>query len=420
MPADAKLRLWTEFEEAITSGLFSGASLLISGGVEPDLEDTWGTVESGGVPVSPSTCFDLASLTKPLVTAPLCMVAVSRSLISLEDTLPRFFPGLVPKDKEGISIRNLLSHSSGFPAYERFYQGLIGVPAQDRQSALVSMILKTPLDAAPGKKAQYSDIGFILLGLILERRMGAGLDRLARDFLFDPLGIDDLHYCRLDARTSDPGQMRDDNGWTADDQDAPGRRRGDAQSVAPASQSPRVLASVAYAATELCPWRKRLLRGEVDDKNAWILNGVAGHAGLFGTASGVFKLISSLWNIYEGNVSNRFLPREIVRLFWTRTEDAEGSSEWCMGYDTPSRNGYTSTGRYFSDDTIGHLGFTGVSFWLDLDKRVMVILLTNRVYPTRQNNAIRLLRPVLHDIIMENLVMEDGGKITENGGKKAE
>ncbi len=158
-----------------------------------------------------------------------------------------------------------------------------------------------------------------------------------------------------------------------------------------------------YAATQFCPWRKRLLFGEVDDENAWTLNGVSGHAGLFGTARGIFKLLSFLWNIYEGNLTDPLWPRDLVRLFWTRTEVAEGLSDWCLGYDTPSRKGYSSAGRYFSGNTIGHLGFTGVSFWLDLEKRILVILLTNRVHPTRQNDEIRQLRPVLHDIVMEAL-----------------
>ena len=387
MPADSQLRLGSEFREAIGRGLFSGASLLISGGLGPDFECTWGTVESGGVPVTLATRFDLASLTKPLVTAPLCMVAVLRGLVSLDDPLSRFFPGLVPADKESITIRSLLSHSSGLPAYEPFYPELIKLPEEARRTALASMILKTPLDAAPGKRAQYSDLGFMLLGLILERQMGGRLDHLARDFLFDPLGIDELHFCPIGPAPSVPGPR---------------------SSV------------LSYAATQFCPWRNRLLRGEVDDENAWALNGVAGHAGLFGTARGVFNLLSFLWNIYEGNVSDELWPREIVRLFWTRTKVAEGSNGWCLGYDTPSQKGPSSAGRYFSGNTIGHLGFTGVSFWLDLEKRVLVILLTNRVHPTRQNDAIRQLRPVLHDCIMEALVTENETWKTENGGRRTQ
>ena len=165
--------------------LFRGFSSHFSGPA-PIFERTWGSVESGGAPVTPSTRFDLASLTKPLVTAPLCMAAIERGLLSLDDPISRFFPGSVPGDKEGITVRSLLSHSSGLPAYEPFYLELIKLPPEARRNALASMILQTPLDNPPGKTANYSDLGFMLLGLILERQMGDRLDRLARDFLFAP------------------------------------------------------------------------------------------------------------------------------------------------------------------------------------------------------------------------------------------
>ncbi len=374
MPADSGRLLDSEFKAAIRRGAFSGASLLISRGWALDFERAWGAVESGGVAVNRSTRFDLASLTKPLVTAPLCIAAVARGLLNLDDPLSRFFPGSVPRDKEGITVRSLLSHSSGLPAYEPFYPELIKLPPKARPNVLASMILQTALDAPPGKTANYSDLGFMLLGLILERQMGAGLDRLAQDFLFARLGIDELHFCPI----SPPSSVL-------------------SPALGPQSSV------LTFAATQFCPWRKRLLFGEVDDENAWTLNGVCGHAGLFGTARGVLKLLSFLWNIYEGNLTDPLWPRSLVRLFWTRTRVAEGLSDWCLGYDTPSRKGYSSAGRYFSRNTIGHLGFTGVSFWLDLEKRVLVILLTNRVHPTRQNDEIRQLRPVLHDIIMEAL-----------------
>jgi len=370
LPVDSGRLLDSEFKAAIRRGVFSGASLLISRGWAPDFERTWGTVESGGVAVKRSTRFDLASLTKPLVTAPLCIAAVERGLFNLDDPLSRFFPGSVPADKGGITVRSLLSHSSGLPAYEPFYLELIKLPPKARPNALASMILQTTLDTPPGKTANYSDLGFMLLGLILERQMGARLDRLAQDFLFARLGIDELHFCPISPQSS---------------------------VLSPQSSV------LTYAATQFCPWRKRLLFGEVDDENAWTLNGVSGHAGLFGTARAVFKLLCFLWNIYEGNLTDPLWPRSLVRLFWTRTQVAEGLSDWCLGYDTPSRKGYSSAGRYFSRNTIGHLGFTGVSFWLDLGKRVLVILLTNRVHPTRQNDEIRQLRPVLHDIVMEAL-----------------
>jgi CubicO group peptidase (beta-lactamase class C family) len=398
LPADSGRRLHCELKAAIRRGAFSGASLLISRDWAPDFEREWGTVESGGVAVNRSTRFDLASLTKPLVTAPLCIAAVERGLLNLDDTLSRFFPGSVPSDKEGITVRSLLSHSSGLPAYQPFYLELIKLPPKARPNALASMILQTALDTAPGKTANYSDLGFMLLGLILERQMGGRLDRLAQDFLFAPLGIDELHFCPIDERKTENGSLKTHVG------EGTSVLRPPSSVLRPPSSVLRPPSSdLRYAATQLCPWRKRLLFGEVDDENAWTLNGVSGHAGLFGTARAVFKLLCFLWNIYEGNLTDPLWPRDLVRLFWTRTEVAEGLSGWCLGYDTPSRKGYSSAGRYFSSNTIGHLGFTGVSFWLDLEKRVLVILLTNRVHPTRQNDEIRQLRPVLHDIIMESI-----------------
>jgi serine-type D-Ala-D-Ala carboxypeptidase len=202
LPADLGQRLDSELEAAICRGAFSGASLLISRGWEPDFERVWGTVESGGVAVNRSTRFDLASLTKPLVTAPLCIAAVASGFLDLDDSLSRFFPGSVPGDKEAITVKSLLSHSSGLPAYEPFYRELIKLPPEARPNALASMILQTALDTPPGKTANYSDLGFMLLGLILERQMGSRLDRLAQDLLFAPLGIDELHFCPISWRES--------------------------------------------------------------------------------------------------------------------------------------------------------------------------------------------------------------------------
>ena len=194
LSAEWQSSLDAQFEAALLRGVFSGASLLISRHLEPLFERTWGRVETMGAPLTPAVRFDLASLTKPLVTAPLCMRALESGLFDLGDSLSKFFPGCVPGDKETITVRSLLSHSSGLPAYAPFYLELIKLPSGQRRAALASMILKTPLDNPPGKAANYSDLGFMLLGLILERQMGGRLDLLARDLLFAPLGIDQLHF----------------------------------------------------------------------------------------------------------------------------------------------------------------------------------------------------------------------------------
>lgn len=391
LPADSRHRFDAAFKSAIAQGVFPGASLLVARDRKVIFEGTWGSVKTGGAPVSTTIRFDLASLTKPLVTAPLCMIAVEGGTFGLDDSITRFFPGLVPKDKEAITLRSLLTHSSGLPPYAPFYLELTKSAARQRRDELASMILKTPLESAPGKTANYSDLGFMLLGLILERQLGARLDRLARKLLFEPLGIDELHFCPLPSPVSAATTLRQDGPSVSTD----GRSR--------------------YAATQYCPWRKRLLWGEVDDENCWTLDGVAGHAGLFGTARGVFQLLNFLWGLYEGdgraessdfwtcgNASPRISPKTL-RLFWTRADPA-GSSGWCLGFDTPSRKGYSSAGGLVSQKAVGHLGFTGVSFWLDLENRVLIILLTNRVHPTRKNDQIRQFRPMLHDIVMKELL----------------
>ncbi len=395
LSADSRSRLDEEFEAAVSRGVFSGASLLVSSHRKVVFERMWGRVETTGAPLTPAVRFDLASLTKPLVTAPLCMTAVQGGSFDLDDPISRFFPGRVPEDKTAITVRSLLSHSSGLPPYAPFYLELIKLPSGARKEALASMILQTPLDNPPGKAANYSDLGFMLLGLILERQLAGRLDRLAGNLLFTPLGIDELHFCLL-------------NGGEDSDTVPPSSPAATLQAGNPAG------APGAYAATQFCPWRKKLLSGEVDDENAWALDGVAGHAGLFGTARGVFELLSFLWDLYEGEcrppspASVPPLPligAEIVRLFWTRAElGAEAPSTWCLGFDTPSPEGYSSAGGVVSKKAVGHLGFTGVSFWLDLENRVLIILLTNRVHPTRKNDEIRRFRPLLHDIVMKALL----------------
>ena len=160
--ADLRSRLDEEFEAAVSRGVFSGASLLVSRHRNVVFERTWGRVETTGAPLTPAVRFDLASLTKPLVTATLCMTAVEGGSIDLDDPISRFFPGCVPEDKTAITVRSLLSHSSGLPAYAPFYLELIKLPSGARKDALASMILQAPLANPPGKAANYSDLGFML------------------------------------------------------------------------------------------------------------------------------------------------------------------------------------------------------------------------------------------------------------------
>jgi CubicO group peptidase (beta-lactamase class C family) len=416
-------RLDRLFVEALVERTFSGASLLVA---RPDLvlfHKTWGLTHQGGCVVDEHTFFDLASLTKPLATAPLCMRAVGEGKIALDDTLLQFFPSdLLPADKRGISIRQLLSHSSGFPAYEPFYRKLIFIEPSRRQLSLLEEILHTPLVSDPGTASCYSDLGFMLLGMILEIVYGRPIDQLASQFLFQPLGLGfECPNIALHAQEGTPTKAALNTSLTHD--------RGPSTSSAPCSLPPtpysllpdneaalgfcRSLAPTdptilserptaterVFAATEDCPWRKRLLAGEVHDENAYCLGGVAGHAGLFGTTHGVFELLAFLWKVYRGIVSDQSWTAEVVQEFWTR-HSAVPETTWMLGYDSPSPDN-SSAGNHFSPGSPGHLGFTGTSFWFDLVQEVLVILLTNRVYPTRENDRLKRFRPAVHNLVME-------------------
>ncbi len=262
-----------------------------------------------------------------------------------------------------------MSHSSGLPAYEPFYRELIALEPSQRQDDLLAKVLRTPVMARPGAASCYSDLGFMLLTRVLESVYGSPLDHLASPSLASE-GDGSLGFYRLRVPT-DP-------------------------TLAPERLVP---VTGAVAATEYCPWRKRLLVGEVHDENAYCLGGVAGHAGLFGNAHGIYRLLVFLWKVQRGSIEHPFWVPEVVREFW-RKQSALPNGTWTLGFDTPSPQN-SSAGNYFSPRSIGHLGFTGTSFWFDLDREILIILLTNRVYPTRENERLKSFRPLLHNLVME-------------------
>jgi len=156
-----------------------------------------------------------------------------------------------------------------------------------------------------------------------------------------------------------------------------------------------------FAATGFCSWRKRIIQGEVHDENAYATGGFSGHAGLFGDARSVYSITKMLLDHWRGKRSDFFEP-DTVREFF-RVQKIVQDSTWALGWDTPSDDG-SSSGRYFSKQSVGHSGFTGVSIWMDLQRAIIVILLTNRIHPSRDNQKIRSFRPIIHDLIMYPLV----------------
>ena len=364
------------FADALAARSFSGASCLVAGARNILFETACGAVgfTPGAAAITTNTWFDLASLSKPLVTASLCMVAVSQGWLDLDTPLEQLLAHrYVPADKARITLRQLLNHCSGLPAYRPFYRNLSDVALPMRRETLITWILQESLLSSPQTLSVYSDLGFMVVADILEHHLAMALDAAATMFLFQPLGIADLGFRSAALNESPPDP------------------RGTASPSTP----------VRFAQTEWCPWRRRQLSGEVHDENASALGGVAGHAGLFGTARGMYRWLSFLWDVHEGRATSPWLTAPVVRSFWQRQELVAGST-WALGFDTPSAAD-SSAGDHFSPHTVGHLGFTGTSFWLDLDQEIMIILLTNRVHQGRNGIAIKAFRPQLHNAVMETL-----------------
>ena len=228
-----------------------------------------------------------------------------------------------------------------------------------RRDALHRMLVDEPLVHPIGDRVLYSDLGFMILAWLIEYAGGLPLDRFVSEKIYQPLGVDNLFFA-----AGTDSQARD-----------------------------------MFAATEMCSWRNRLLVGQVHDENAYVVGGVQGHAGLFGTAAAVHKLLSELLFSYHGDPGRSLFHTDLVRLFFERLPGAERT----LGFDMPAAE-KSSAGSLFSTDTVGHLGFTGTSFWMDLNRSIIVILLTNRVHPTRENEAIKTFRPQLHDEVMGEIL----------------
>jgi CubicO group peptidase (beta-lactamase class C family) len=303
--------------------------------------------EPGASRVELDTTYDLASLTKVIVTTTLAMMLVDEGLLDLEKPVVDFLPRFTGAGREKVTVRQLLTHSSGIDWWAPLHLELRGA------EAYLERIESMDLVYAPDSKSVYSDLGVILLGEILQRVSGRGLEALARERILEPLGMHDTGY-RPDA-----------------------------------SLRPRI------APTERDPWRGRLLQGEVHDENAFALGGVAPHAGLFGSAPDLARFAQML---LDGGVyaHHRLVRRATLDRFTRREGSVTGSSRG-LGWDTPSDEGYSSAGRFFSRRSFGHTGFTGTSLWIDTERSLFVILLTNRVHPTRENPSIRQARADVAD-----------------------
>jgi CubicO group peptidase (beta-lactamase class C family) len=301
-------------------------------------------------PVEVESIFDLASLTKVVATTTMAMVLYERGLLDLEMPVLGTLPEFRGEDarRSGITFRQLLAHSSGLPAYERLFL------RSESKEELLHEAFAVPLKSEPGARAEYSDVGFILLGAALEQIAGEQLDRFCQREVFGPLGMFLTSY-------NPPPSSRAKTPPTADDQ----------------------------------TFRKRIIQGEVQDENASVMGGVAPHAGLFATASDIARFAEAMLN---GGAP--ILRRETLGVF-TRREDSPAGTTRALGWDTPSMP--SQSGKYFSPLSFGHLGYTGTSLWIDPERQISVIFLTNRTWPDCANQAIKEIRPAFHDAVMEGL-----------------
>jgi CubicO group peptidase (beta-lactamase class C family) len=308
------------------------------------------TYEPSSPPATIATVFDLASVSKAVATTSMAMILYQRGLIDLEAPVVSIVPEFAGSDtrRGEVTLRMLLAHSSGLPAYEKLF-----LKAKSRDELLASAFA-IPLAADPGVKAEYSDIGFIILAIALERVADESLDRFCQRELFGPLGMVHTTYNPPEAWRASIPPTADDRGF-----------------------------------------RERIIQGEVQDENASVLGGVAGHAGLFATAEDLATLAHVLLQ------GGRPLVRPESLALFTRRETAPAGTSRALGWDTPSSP--SQSGKYFSAHSFGHLGYTGTSLWIDPERQLSITLLTNRTWPDCGNKTIKDVRPAFHDAVVEAL-----------------
>jgi CubicO group peptidase (beta-lactamase class C family) len=346
-------------QEAIAARAFPGCAFGVLEQNQIVLQDALGrfTYDEASPAVTPETVYDIASITKVAATTAAAMLLHQRGLLRLETPLCELLPGFTANRAAGgdparkITLSHLLAHNSGLPGYVEFFR------TAATPEALWKACLELSLAAEPGTRAEYSDPGFILLGRALEVLTGEALATWLPREIFQPL--------ELTATCFTPPA--------------------EAHSLIPPTEIDTTL-------------RHRRIQGEVQDENAWLLGGVAGHAGLFSNVPDLLRFAGEVLAATQSE-NARLFNAATIETFAQRQSPPESSR--ALGWDTPSR--VSSSGQHFSPHSIGHLGFSGCSLWIDLEAHIAVVLLTNRTWPDRQCQLIRQIRPAFHDAIRKDL-----------------
>ncbi|MCB9558537.1 MAG: serine hydrolase [Deltaproteobacteria bacterium] len=346
-------------ERAIAAKWFPHACLLVADRGQPVYHRAYGAARL-------DTVFDLASLTKVLATTSAMLDLVEREEIKLGASLSDYLPALASAPAGRCRIDDLLFHCAGLAAWQPFYQQRTVLAARSwrgRRARIRKLAAHTPLAYRARHSSEYSDLGFILLDQLLETRLGASLDLWFAERIARPLGLEGCLFAAQHRR---------------------------AQST---------LAKLSIAPTERAPRSRRHLLGEVHDDNTRAMGGVSGHAGLFGSAYHIHQIIAQYQRAYDGQPA--LFPHRTLRRF-VRAQSPDRQSLRALGFDRAVR-AKTISGSHFSRQAVGHLGFTGPSFWWEPERHRWVIFLCNRVYRGREPNPMPRFRPALHDAIARAL-----------------
>lgn len=327
--------------------IFSGAVYAFGNSSGWNMRGAVGTLSWDGAEVGLDSIWDLASVSKPIAMLPY-MVYLEQGKLSLDETVADFLPHYAGTDKADITLRQLLTHSGGIPGQQPLYK------TASTREALMDAVRALPLWFAPGTDVAYTSQGYMILGDMLEAIAGKRLDAILQETVFDPLGMAETMF-------NPPERLR-----------------------------PRI------AATEYCPWRGRVVCGEVHDENAVVLGGVAGHAGLFSTVGDMALLARAMLDTGRGR-RNDWLQPETVRLM-TRNHTPKLKLARGLGWQGKDAE-HSHAGDLFSAASYGHTGFTGTSIWIDPEQELFAVLLTNRVHPTRDNPRIKRARAIFHNLV---------------------
>ena len=350
-------------ENAIDKKVFPGAQIAVTKKGKNIYSRGFGsyTYDESSLRVNNESIYDVASLTKVIVATPIVMKLIEQKKLSLNHRVSQFYPEFIKNGKKNITIKHLLTHSSGLPGY---YQFFLDDKIKSKDD-IINYILDVDLIEEPGFKYEYSDLGFILLTAIIEKVSGKSIDKLAHLWLFDPLGMKNTRY------------------------------------LPPQSWKLKIVPTEVDSV-----YRNRLVHSDVHDENAFLMGGVSGHAGIFSNSKDIsyyaqMILDNGIWN------GQRFFTENLIKNF-TSIQNVPIGSDMAIGWDTPSKSGNGNAGKFFSDGSFGHLGFTGTSLWIDPNKEIIIVLLTNRVHPSRKgkdgSKEMRIVRRGFYDAVMEELV----------------